>query len=185
MCGVLADLCCRRGGRERRPGMSYRIDNKVCLENNETRLDIVEKVTGKAKYTTDYYLPNMMWAAYIRSDYGDSKVKWSNVDAARAVKGVLEVEIDKDAGRYQGDRIGHVCAESRHALEQALKALDLEFDFEVPKTRLEDERTPLADLKPADNDAKGQKALDESEVVAEAEYQTQVQTHVCLEPHGA
>ena len=33
--------------------MSYRIDNKVCLENEEPRLDIVEKVSGTAKYTTE------------------------------------------------------------------------------------------------------------------------------------
>jgi xanthine dehydrogenase YagR molybdenum-binding subunit len=149
------------------------------------RLDIVEKVNGSAKYTTDYYLPRMMWAAYIRSDYGDSRLQKSNLDAARAVKGVLEVELEKQAGRYQGDRIGHVCAESQQALEQALKALGLEFQARFPRTRLEEERTPLADMKPADNDAESQKALDESEVVAEAEYQTQVQTHVCFEPHGA
>ena len=123
--------------------MSYREDNRVALENDAPRLDIVEKVTGSARYTTDYYLPNMLWAAYIRSDYGDARLRKSNVDAARAVKGVLEVEIEKQAGRYHGDRLGHVCAESRQALEQALPALDLKFEVRRPRTRLEDERTPL------------------------------------------
>ena len=164
--------------------MSYRDDNRVALENDATRVDIVEKVNGKARYTTDYYLPKMMWAAYIPSDFGDARLRSSNVAAARAVKGVLEVEIEKQAGRYHGDRLGHICAESRQALEAGLAALDLKFEARWPLTRLEDERTPLAELKPADNDADGQRALDESEVVAEAEFQTQVQTHCCLEPHG-
>jgi xanthine dehydrogenase YagR molybdenum-binding subunit len=165
--------------------MSYRDDNRVALENDAPRVDIVEKVNGAAKYTTDYYLPKMMWAAYIPSDFGDARVRDSNVAAARAVKGVLAVELEKDAGRYHGDRIGYICAESRKALEEALSALALKFEARWPKTRIEDERTPFAQMKPADNDADAQKLLDESEVVVEAEFQTQVQTHCCLEPHGA
>jgi xanthine dehydrogenase YagR molybdenum-binding subunit len=165
--------------------MSYRDDNRVALENDAPRVDIAEKVNGSAKYTTDYYLPKMLWAAYIPSDFGDARVRSSNISAAREVNGVLEVELEKDAGRYHGDRIGHVCAESRKALEEALTVLDLKFEARWPKSRIEDERTALAEMKPADNDAEAQKALDESEVVVEAEYQTQVQTHCCLEPHGA
>jgi xanthine dehydrogenase YagR molybdenum-binding subunit len=164
--------------------MTYRDDNRLALENDAVRLDIVEKVCGTARYTTDYYLPRMMWGAYIRSDYGDSRLRSANVAAAKAVEGVLEVELDKKAGRYHGDRLGHICADSRQALEAAMAALDAKFSASWPRTRLEEERTPLAELKPADNDAEGQKALDESDVVVEAEYQTQVQTHVCLETHG-
>lgn len=164
--------------------MTYREDNHVALENDAVRLEIVEKVTGSARYTTDYYLPNMLWAAYIRSDYGDARVLSSNVDAARAVKGVLEVELEKQAGRYHGDRLGHVCAESRQALDQALTALDLKFEVRRPRTRLESERTPISELKPAENDAQAQQTLDESDIVAEAEFQTQVQIHCCLEPHS-
>jgi xanthine dehydrogenase YagR molybdenum-binding subunit len=100
------------------------------------------------------------------------------------VEGVLEVEIDKKEGRYHGDRLGHVCAESRQALAEALATLDLKFEARWPKTRLEEERLPLEKLTPAENDAEAQKVLDESDVVAEAEYQTQVQTHSSLEPHG-
>jgi xanthine dehydrogenase YagR molybdenum-binding subunit len=163
---------------------SYREDNRIALENDAPRLDIVEKVTGAARYTTDYYLPNMLWAAYIISDFGDGRLKKAEVDAARAVRGVLEVQIEKEEGRYHGDRLGHICAVSRQALEQAVAALDLKFEARWPKSRLEEERTPIEKLTPADNDAEAQKVLDQSDVVAEAEFQTQVQTHTALEPHG-
>jgi CO/xanthine dehydrogenase Mo-binding subunit len=153
--------------------IAHRNDNRVALENDAPRIDIVEKVTGSAKYTTDYYLPRMLWAAYIISDFGDARLRKSNIAAARAVQGVLDVQIDKKQGRYHGDRLGHVCAESRAAMEQALAVLDLNFEARWPRSRLEDERTPLAELKPADNDAEAQKVLDESEIIAEAEYQTQ------------
>jgi xanthine dehydrogenase YagR molybdenum-binding subunit len=175
--------------------MTYRKDNRVALENDAPRLDIVEKVTGTARYTTDYYLPKMLWAAYIMSDYGNARLQKSNVDTARAVKGVLEVKIEKEKGQYHGDRLGHICAESRQALEEALAALDPKFETDSPKTRLEDERTALNKLKPPENEGKAkesydkslpeaEKALKESDVVAQAEFQTQVQTHVALEPHG-
>ncbi|MEX0611748.1 MAG: molybdopterin cofactor-binding domain-containing protein, partial [Pirellulales bacterium] len=130
-------------------------------------------------------LPKMLWAAYIISDFGDARLRKSNVAAARAVKGVLEVQIDKEAGQYHGDRLGHICAESRQALAQAFAALELDFEARWPRTRIEEERTALEKLTPAENDAEAQKVLDESEVVAEAEFQTQVQTHTALEPHGA
>jgi xanthine dehydrogenase YagR molybdenum-binding subunit len=174
--------------------MTYRKDNRVALENDAPRLDIVEKVSGTARYTTDYYLPKMMWAAYIISDFGDASLQKSNLEAARAIKGVLEVQIDKEQGQYHGDRLGHICAESRRALEQALTALELTFEIREPKARLEEARTPMEKLKPA-GDAKAQEeyaktlteadeALKNADIVSDAEFQTQVQTHAALEPHG-
>jgi xanthine dehydrogenase YagR molybdenum-binding subunit len=165
--------------------MAYRKDNRVCLENDAPRIDIVEKVCGTARYTTDYYLPQMLWAAYIRSDFGIARVRSSKVDAAKSVQGVLEVELTKSEGRYHGDRLGHICAESRQALDDALAALDLKYAVDYPRTRLDEERTAADSLEPAENDAEAQKALEEADVVVEAEYQTQVQTHCALEPHGA
>ncbi len=165
--------------------MSYRDDNRVALENDHPRIEMVEKVTGKARFTTDHYLPEMLWAAYIRCDYGDARITRRHVDRARDVEGVLEVEIDRERGRYHGDRLGHICAESRKALEEAMAALDLRFDVERPKTRIERERTPLDQLDAPDNIEDAEAALEDSDVTVEAEYQTQVQTHCCMEPHGA
>ena len=165
--------------------MNYRKDNHVALENDAPRIEIVEKVTGAAKYTTDYYLPDMLWAAYVRSDHGDCRLRDSNIEAARAVQGVVEVQLNKKkTGRYHGDRLGHVCAESCQALQQALAALELKFAASWPRTRLDEERTSQSELDPAENDAQAQAVLDNSELVVEAEFQTQVQTHCCLEPHG-
>ena len=165
---------------------TYRKDNRVALENEAVRLDSPEKVTGKAKYTTDYYLPRMLWAAYVRSPYGNAKVTKSNVDAAKAVKGVLEVEMTKQEGRYHGDRLGHVCAESRAALEQAMSALALTCEVAGPvRSRLDESRTPMEKLPPPErNEKEADAALSSSDLVEEATFQTQVQTHCCLEPHG-
>lgn len=159
-------------------------DNSVALENQGTRLDIVEKVTGRAKYATDHYPPNLLWAAYIRCPYGKARLKSSDEATAKKVAGVLEVVIDKKAGRYPGDRLGFVCAESRQALEEALAALDLRFDVDRPATSLDAEKKPLEELAAPDNAAAAEAALASAAQVVEQTYETQVQVHCCLEPHA-
>ena len=67
-CGSLPPS--RRPRKEARHELSHR-QSSCAWKTRRRALDIVEKVNGSAKYTTDYYLPKMMWAAYIRSDFGD------------------------------------------------------------------------------------------------------------------
>lgn len=163
----------------------FRPDNRLALENDAPRIEIVEKVTGRARYTTDYNLPRMLHAAYIRCPYGNARLRKSDVEAARKLPGVLEVEITRQQGTYHGDRVGHVCAESSAALVAALRALKLEWDIQPPRTRLESLRTPADKLDAPRGLAAADEVLAGSDVVVEAEFQTQVQTHCCLEPHGA
>lgn len=163
--------------------MSYREDNAVAYENEGVRLDIVEKVTGRAKYTTDHYPDGMLWAGYIRCPYGKASLQSFDKDAAMGVPGVLEVEVSKREGVYAGDRMGHVCAESRQALAAGLDALKLKFKSGEAVTDPMAAMTPVDRVTPARNAAQAQQALDGSAVVCEATYRTQVQTHCCLEPH--
>jgi xanthine dehydrogenase YagR molybdenum-binding subunit len=163
--------------------MTYREDNRVAYENDALRLDIVEKVTGKAKYTTDYYPEGMLWAGYVRCPYGRAELTSFDKNAAIAVPGVLDVEISKREGRYAGDRLGHVCAESSRALEAGLAALQAKFKAGDPKTDPITEMTPMSKVDPPEGSAEVAEILEASDAVVEATYRTQVQTHCCLEPH--
>ncbi len=163
--------------------MTYKKDNRVAYENDALRLDIVEKVTGKAKFTTDYYPEGMLWAGYVRCPYGSAELTSYDREAALAVPGVLEVEITKREGMYAGDRLGHVCAESRRAYEEGLAALKPRFKVNDPKTDPVAEMTPMSKVDPPKNADQAARALDGAAVVVEATYRTQVQTHCCLEPH--
>ena len=163
--------------------MSYQEDNRVAYENDGLRLDIVEKVTGQARYTTDYYPDKMLWAGYVRCPYGDAELTGYDRDAALKVPGVLEIEITKKAGVYVGDRLGHLCAESRLAYEQGMAALNPKFRVNPPKTDPDTEMTPLDRVAQPGNTTQAEQALDASDAVIEATYRTQVQTHCCLEPH--
>jgi xanthine dehydrogenase YagR molybdenum-binding subunit len=158
-------------------------DNRVALENDKPRVDIIEKVTGRARYTTDYYPPNLIHAAYIRCPYGKASVQSADVDAAKKVKGVLDCEITNKQGNYHGDRLGHICAESQAALEEGLRALKMKFDIQPAKTQPETERRPLEQIEV--KDPKAAEIFKSADVTHEATYSTQVQTHSCPEPHSA
>jgi len=165
--------------------MTWRPDNRLALENDLPRADIEEKITGRAKYTTDIYPPHLLWAGFIRCPYGHAELLDANLDEAKSVPGVLEVEVRSRKGTYPGDRLGHLCAESREAYEAGMAALGLQFDIRTPRTRLEREKSPLEAHDPGGDGAAVEAALRDAAAVIEATYGTEVQTHCCLEPHVA
>ncbi|HOR26850.1 MAG TPA: xanthine dehydrogenase family protein molybdopterin-binding subunit [Candidatus Sumerlaeota bacterium] len=169
--------------------MTWRPDNRLALENDGSRVDVRDKVTGAARYTTDYYPEGLLWASYIRCPYGKAFLRSSKLEAARAAPGVVEVELEKQEGTYPGDRLGHICAESRQALEQGLAALALEFERDRPATDIEREKKPLEtfDEDPSVQEKQPdlERIFSEAAHTLERTYQTQVQTHSCLEPHNS
>jgi xanthine dehydrogenase YagR molybdenum-binding subunit len=164
------------------------IDNNKAMENVLPRPDVRQKVTGAAKYSNDQMLPGMLWARYVRFPFGLGRVVESNVGAARAVKGVVSISLNRDPkGEYPGDRIGEVIAESKEALDDAIAALGLKFAYDPPNSR--PERLYKGVPEPTGEDAAKARRLEElygqAKAVVEATYTTQVQTHLCLEPHGS
>jgi xanthine dehydrogenase YagR molybdenum-binding subunit len=161
------------------------VENAVALENAQPRVEIRQKVTGEAKYAADIRPEGMLWAKFIRFPHGAGRVVRANVDAARAVPGVMEVEMDDDAGnaRYPGERVGHVVGESVDAVEDALEALALEVRRGDARTDPWEFHGGVPPLGAAG--ARGlAEAFEGAAVIAEAIYTTQVQTHSCFETHG-
>ncbi|GAB4312064.1 MAG: xanthine dehydrogenase family protein molybdopterin-binding subunit [Candidatus Sumerlaeia bacterium] len=165
--------------------MTDELSRNVALENIHPRPDIRLKVTGAARYTSDITRPDMIWARFIRFPYGAGRVLRADVDAARKVPGVLEVELDtgKEA-RYAGERLGHIVAETPRALDDAMAALNMQIQPLPARTDPISLRKPVPACKPED-----QQKLDEifqqAAAVVEGVWTTQVQTHACLETHCA
>lgn len=116
------------------------------------RLDALDKVTGRATYTTDVCLPGMLFARVLRSPYPHARIVEIDASAAEALAGVKAVltydntprvkfnsaatqtqtippyeavrdqHIFDDVVRYRGDEVAAVAAVSD---ELALQALDL------------------------------------------------------------
>jgi len=56
-----------------------------------TRIDALERVTGKATYTGDVQLPGMLYARVLRSPYPHARIRAINVSKARALAGVKAI----------------------------------------------------------------------------------------------
>lgn len=170
-------------------------DNKgKALENELPRVDAELKVTGKAKYTADMNLPNMAFASVVYCPYGRARLKSFDEAAARKIKGVLDVSITKRKKYlYCGQPTGHVCAENRQSLDDAIAALNMKWEILEPAVDpVAEHKKSFGPLPPSLDDAgdeenasKAKKAFESAKHTVEATYSTQIQTHSSLEPHAA
>jgi len=112
------------------------------------RIDALDKVTGKAVYTTDIEMPGMLHAKFLRSSMPHARV--ANVDTTRAknlsgVKAVLTVDdtpkikfglspitADQlpltDKVRYAGDAVAVVAAIDNATAEMALELIKVDYE---------------------------------------------------------
>lgn len=161
------------------PTTNRPINAGTSMNDDASRLDAVAKVTGLAVYGKDVYLPSSVFIGFVRCPFGAAELASHDLDAANAVPGVIEIEINPKACTYHGQNIGYVVAESPLQLKRAIKALKAKWKRQSVKTTIGD---TIKDLPAIEGKAK--KTVDESELSLEAVYSTPVQTHSSLETHG-
>ena len=129
------------------------------------RVDSIEKVTGRAIYTSDVQLPGMAFAKILRSPVAHARLTKVDASNAKQLPGVIAtltrddiqqfnfkygatykdqsiVAVDKV--RYVGDPVAAVLAEDAAIAEQALELIEVEYD-ELPKvTNIEEATAPGA-----------------------------------------
>jgi CO/xanthine dehydrogenase Mo-binding subunit len=134
---------------------------------NAHRVDGVEKVTGKAIYTSDIQLPGMAHARILRSPVAHAKLMKVDASKAREMPGVIAtlarddiktfnykygatykdqsiVAVDKV--RYVGDPVAAVAADDAATAEAALELIEVDYE-ELPKvTNIEEATAPGATL---------------------------------------
>jgi len=162
------------------------------------RVDGFAKASGAAKYSYDAYRPNMAFARVLRSPHAHARVKSVDVEDAKKLPGVLQVEILAGEHReltYAGAPIAAVCADTEARLDDALAAIRVEYEVlpcVVDATDGLADASPRVDAKrPNASEPRGRprgdadKAMASAPVKVSGEYRTSVQTHVALEPHGS
>ena len=134
----------------------------MAIGKSVKRVDAVAKVTGRARYTDDFFIPGMLVAKYLRSTIAHGRVK--KIDSARAKRlpGVEAVftyadvprtpfataghpysldSAHKDVAdrllltrhvRYWGDEIAVVVAEDNLVLQEALKLIQVDYEAYEP-----------------------------------------------------
>jgi CO/xanthine dehydrogenase Mo-binding subunit len=109
-----------------------------------------DKVTGHARYASDFTLPGTLWGKILRSPYPHARIVRIDASAARSIPGVKAVVTGQDIPgrmigkimrdlpvlcwdrvRFIGDRVAAVAAETEETAEAALAAIEVEYE-ELP-----------------------------------------------------
>ena len=134
----------------------------MAIGKSVNRVDAVAKVTGRARYTDDLFMPGMLVAKYLRSTIAHGRVSKMNIRPAQHLPGVEAVFTYDDvpqtrfntAGvpysldpahqgvadsslltqhvRSWGDAVAIVVAENNLVLQQALKLIEVEYEDYEP-----------------------------------------------------
>src|SRR5258708_29258728 len=119
-------------------------DELGVVGRRHTRVDGIARVTGRATYTQDLYLPGMLHVRVLRSPYPRARVR--TVDASRAlalagVRGVLhrfnapraafrgEETIFREEVRFVGDEVAAIAADTEETAAAALRLIDVEYEI--------------------------------------------------------
>jgi len=112
-----------------------------------TRTDAVAKVTGEARYATDVYLRNMLWAKVLRSPHAHARIVSIHTEKARKLAGVKAVltaadlpearygalvldmgVFARDKVRYIGESVAAVAAIDEETAAAAVKLIEVEYE---------------------------------------------------------
>jgi CO/xanthine dehydrogenase Mo-binding subunit len=114
------------------------------------RIEGPEKVTGQAQFVADITLPGLLWAKILRSPHPHARIVSVDYSKALAMPGVVAAISGKDVpgartgknirdmpilcdevARFVGDPVAAVAAESPELAEEALLAIEVEYE-EIP-----------------------------------------------------
>lgn len=176
------------------------------------RVDAVDKVTGRAKFTGDLNVAGMLHGKILRSPFPHARIRGIDASKAEALPGVVAVLTSKDISdtqpiysgrpvialdkaRYIGEPVAAVAAEDIRAAEDALALIHVDYE-ELPAAAGID--AAIAQGAPlVHDDAPGnicghervekgdiQQGFGESEEISEDTFTFPMVYHYALEPHS-
>ncbi len=106
-----------------------------------SRIDALDKVTGKAKFTSDMKLPGMLYAKFLRANVPHANIASIDVSKALKLPGVHAVHLidnvqkegEDNKGskyptvKYVGQPLGGIAAESLEIAKDAIKLIEVNY----------------------------------------------------------
>src|SRR3954469_195072 len=98
----------------------------------------IPRFTGKAQYATRVVFPNMLWGRMLTSPHPRAKVKRLDASKAEKMPGVVHILTAQNAPAsypfpeelfFQGEIVAIIAAESEDMAEDALEAIEVEYDI--------------------------------------------------------
>ncbi len=116
-------------------------DKLKVIGKRVTRIDALDKVTGKAKFTSDMKLPGMLYAKMLRSKVPHANITSIDISKAKSLAGVhaihlienVQKEGEENKGgkypqvKYAGQPLGGVAAESLEIAKDAIKLIEVNY----------------------------------------------------------
>jgi xanthine dehydrogenase YagR molybdenum-binding subunit len=164
-------------------------EKRTHIGKRTSRLDGPDKVSGRAKYTSDVNRPGMLYGKLLGCPYAHAKIVSIDASAAERMPGVI-VHVYRHPGEeihWAGDAIAAVAAPDEPTAEDAIRAIKVQYEV-LPHYVVDTDpkeagqRTQAAGDQTTGDPAK---AFSEAEVISEGVYGTSVITHCCLEAHGS
>ncbi|GIF76018.1 xanthine dehydrogenase family protein molybdopterin-binding subunit [Asanoa siamensis] len=175
-----------------------------------TRIEGLDKVTGRARYAGDVAVPGLAYGAVVPATIPRGRVLNLDVEATLAMPGVLAVVHRDNAPRltdigegtlflFQGDRVAHwgapvalVVADTPERAREAAERMRVDYFPEPPDTVFRADHPGLYEpeyVNPRNPTVTGKgdvdAALAGAAVVVDAEYRTPAQHNNAMEPHSA
>jgi xanthine dehydrogenase YagR molybdenum-binding subunit len=168
--------------------------NLRTVGTDQPRIDAVEKVTGRARYSSDIRRKGLAYGKLLSSPHAHAKVKSVDLTKAKALPGVLYTESYAGSTiRFAGQQVAGVVAESEEVLDDALALVEVEYEVLPHALTVEEAMKEGAPRVKEDGNVERREEGDAAEVeklhagadvAIERVYRTQVQTHSALETHG-
>jgi xanthine dehydrogenase YagR molybdenum-binding subunit len=176
-------------------------DQHRLINTRLPRVDFPFKTTGTAVYSYDVKLPGMLYGRILTSPHASARITKLDLSAAQKIPGVKAVYARVKVGgtlRFEGDPIAAVAAVTTEIAEDAIHAIDIEYDVlphavtpdqamkpGAPSVYPNDRRVKnnIRHTNSAGNQAAVEDAIKSSDVLVEAEYRTPRLHHTCLETH--
>lgn len=178
------------------------------------RIDVLEKVTGQARYCGDVQLGMQLYAQTVYSEHPRAKIKNIDTSRAEAVDGVAAIITARDVPfsnemfgkypvlaekevKYIGDGVAVVAAESSAIARKAAQRIKVEYEPIEGVYTLEDAKKPDAPKVHEDQESNVidhtthrlyygdvEEGFKEADIVIERTYRTQFVDQVYLEPEA-
>ena len=177
------------------------------------RIDARDKVTGRTRYPTDYYLDDMLWAKALYSNYAHARIKGINVEKARSIPGVAIILTHRDIPghngfgyvnpnwpvlcdtrvRYRGDALALIAAVDEETADRARELIEVEYQplpvVDTPNAALQTDAPHLHESGNIlyHNELRYrnvEEGLADSDLILEQIYHTPGQEHAFLETEG-
>ncbi len=117
-------------------------DKLKIIGKRVNRIDAVDKVTGKAKYTSDMKLPGMLYAKMLRSKVPHAAIKSIDISEAKSLAGVHAIYLVENTQKegeeknndkfpmvkYVGQPLGGVAADSLEIAKDAISLIKVNYE---------------------------------------------------------